>query len=91
MSSFISCLLNIIGKTEKLFAVVLLVRILLPETSAWKGFKILFIYRKEKMPRTNVCSEVTIANIRLAVRQVVADFCASPERTIENIVNGQFE
>ncbi|CAG9536055.1 unnamed protein product [Cercopithifilaria johnstoni] len=43
------------------------------------------------MPRTNVYSEVTIANIRLAVRQVVTDFCASPERTIESVVNGQFE
>ncbi|VDK77165.1 unnamed protein product [Litomosoides sigmodontis] len=37
------------------------------------------------MPRTNVCSEVTVANIRLAVRQAVADFCASPDRTIEDI------
>ncbi|EFO17085.1 hypothetical protein LOAG_11416 [Loa loa] len=43
------------------------------------------------MPRTNVCSEVTISNIRLAVRQVVADFCASPERTVENIMNARFE
>uniref|UniRef100_A0A0R3RPF8 Rho-GAP domain-containing protein n=1 Tax=Elaeophora elaphi TaxID=1147741 RepID=A0A0R3RPF8_9BILA len=43
------------------------------------------------MPKTNVCSEVTIVNIRLAVRQVVADFCASPERTIESIVNAQFD
>lgn len=38
-----------------------------------------------------MCSEVTVANIRLAVRQAVADFCASPERSIENIVNGRFE
>ncbi|VBB26510.1 unnamed protein product [Acanthocheilonema viteae] len=43
------------------------------------------------MPRTNVCSEITIANIRLSIRQVVAEFCASPERTIERIVNGQLE
>ncbi|EJW74237.1 hypothetical protein WUBG_14855, partial [Wuchereria bancrofti] len=43
------------------------------------------------MPKTNVCSEVTISNIRLAVRQAVADFCANPERTVESIVNAKFE
>uniref|UniRef100_A0A915Q690 Uncharacterized protein n=1 Tax=Setaria digitata TaxID=48799 RepID=A0A915Q690_9BILA len=43
------------------------------------------------MARTNVYSEVTKLNIRLAVRQVVTEFCARPERTVESIVNTQFE
>ncbi|VDO21872.1 unnamed protein product [Brugia timori] len=49
------------------------------------------MYRKTEMPKANVCSEVTISNIRLAVRQAVADFCANPERTVESIVNAKFE
>lgn len=48
-------------------------------------------FRKTEMRRTKVCSDLTISNIRLAVRQVVVDFCANPERMVENIVNAQFE
>ncbi|MCP9260380.1 hypothetical protein DINM_003737 [Dirofilaria immitis] len=43
------------------------------------------------MPKANVCSELTVLNIRLAVRQIVADFCANRERTVESIVNARFE
>uniref|UniRef100_A0A8R1XSC5 Uncharacterized protein n=1 Tax=Onchocerca volvulus TaxID=6282 RepID=A0A8R1XSC5_ONCVO len=43
------------------------------------------------MPKMNVCSELTTLNIRLAVRQAVADFCANPEQTVESIVNARFE
>lgn len=75
-----------------IFFFFLLVKILLPEISLWKVRIWKFIiYRKAEMPRTDVCSEVTVSNVRLAVRQVVADFCASPERTVESIVNAQFE
>ncbi|VDO38905.1 unnamed protein product [Onchocerca flexuosa] len=47
--------------------------------------------RRTGMPKINVCSELTALNIRLAVRQAVADFCANPEETVESIVNAEFE